>query len=463
MSDSKLHLNRRRLLQAGLASGAVGATGLGATKLQADASDDGVWRNWSGYQTARPAAMPHPKSEEALIDLVKNGASPFRAVGAGHSFAPLVPTDGTIVSLDQISGVIDHDPTTNQARVYGGTSIRDLGPALWERGLSLPNQGDVDPQSISGAVGTSTHGTGKDLPSLSSAPVAIRLVDAGGKVHECSADENPDLFNAARCAMGSCGLFTEMTLQCVPAYGLKGRQWLEPLETVLAEIDHRRDTHRHFEFWMFPYSDHALVKILDETDELPPVQPEPEPPFLSEDFLMKMASELVGLIPSLNAPIQQRLDSFIDPTNYYGPAYQVFPSPRDVRFNEMEYQVPAEKGPEAIMAVREAIQKAGIPVAFPVEYRYVKADEIWLSPFEGRDAASISIHRYHKEDFKPLYEITEPILRDFGGRPHWGKLHTQDSESLKALYPHWDDFQRVRKQIDPDGRFLNKHLASLFG
>jgi len=460
MTDSTLSLSRRNLIKASIA--AATAAGIPVPGQAHHDAETGGWANWSGYQKANPKALPHPQSEQELITLVKDGPHPIRVVGAGHSFAPLVPCDGAIVSLKDMAGVISTDTDSRTARVYAGTSIRDLGQPLWDAGLSLPNQGDVDPQAIAGAVGTSTHGTGVDLPSLSSVPTEIRLVTGTGEVLTCSATTDRDIFNAARCSMGMLGIMTEMELGCVPAYGLKGKQWLVPLKDVLGDIETWKAKHRHFEFWLFPYSDYAMVKVLDPTDEVPALQDAKDEGWPSEDTLLKWAVEVVRIAPFMNSVLQDNLDALIEPTEYFGPAFQVFPSPRDVRFNEMEYQVPAEKGPEALLAIQKAIHDADIPLAFPIEYRYVKADDAWLSPFYGRDAASISVHQYHKDDFRPLFAATEPVFDQFEGRPHWGKLHTKTAKELRAHYPQWDAFQAIRRELDPKGLFLNRHLAQIF-
>ncbi len=461
MTHSSLALSRRNLIKASLAAAA--SAGIATPGQAGSGAQDAGWSNWSGYQKANPKALPRPQSEQELISLIKDGPHPIRVVGAGHSFSPLVPCDGAIVSLSDMAGVMSTDAGTARARVYAGTSIRDLGRPLWDAGLSLPNQGDVDPQSMAGAVGTSTHGTGVSLPSLSSVPTEIRLLTGTGQAITCSATTDRDIFNAARCAMGTLGIMTEMELQCVPAYGLKGRQYLAPLKEVLDDIETYKAKHRHFEFWLFPYSDYAMVKLLDQTETLPAIQAQQDEGWPSEDTLLKWAVELVRFAPFMNGLLQDNIDALIEPTDYHGPAFQVFPSPRDVRFNEMEYQVPADKGPEALLAVQKAIQDAEIPLAFPIEYRYVKGDDAWLSPFYRRDSASISVHQYHKDDFRPLFAATEPVFDAFEGRPHWGKLHTKTGAQLAEHYPHWEAFLALRKELDPEGRFLNRHLATIFG
>lgn len=466
MPDKKPMIDRRALLKAGALAGAAGATGAASitapTPALADAPKAG-WSNWSGGQTSNPQALPRPTNEAELIEAITQGPAPIRAVGAGHSFSPLVPSDGTVLSLGDMTGVIETDSAAHQALIWAGTPIRDLGEPLWAAGMSLPNQGDIDSQAMAGAVGTSTHGTGINLPSLSSAPLEMRLITANGEAITCSPDQDADVFNAARCAMGSLGIISQMRIQCMPRYTLKGTQVVKPLQEILDNMDKWKDEHRHIEFWMFPYSDQALLKTLDETDEPAPPRAEIEESWPSEDDLLTIAVESVRMFPSINGWLQRQLNTLVEDTAYHGPAYQVFPSPRDVRFNEMEYQVPADRGIEAVLAVRDAIQKAELPLFFPIEYRYVKSDDVWLSPFQGRDSVSISVHQYHKQDYKEIFSVVEPVFEAFEGRPHWGKLHTKNADQLRALYPHWDEFHAVRRRLDPQGRFLNDHLRTIFG
>ena len=100
---------------------------------------------------------------------------------------------------------------------------------------------------------------------------------------------------------------------------------------------------------------------------------------------------------------------------------------------------------------------------FPIEFRYSAADDTLLSMFSGRAGASLSIHQYFKQDATPLFRATEPVLRRHRGRPHWGKLHSLDADELRELYPRFDDFLALRRELDPRGRLLNDHLRHLFG
>lgn len=416
------------------------------------------WQNWSGAQQSRPARWLHPRDEAELVTQIRASSGELRVVGAGHSFSALCRTDHTLLSLDALSGVLAHDAQTLQATVWAGTRLRDLGEPLWALGQGLINQGDVDPQSVAGACGTSTHGTGVTLGSFSSAVRGLRLVTPAGDVIEADATRDADVFEATRTSLGALGVATQIRLQNRAAYKLREREYVEPLEHVLARLPEALAQHRHFEFWAFFRAPLALVKTLDETtaeDTAPPRVA------LPVDAVLDLASRIAHGVPGMDGAMQKLLTTLHSPTNRVGRSHRIFPSARNTRFNEMEYEVPLAQGPDCLREILEVVRRADIRTLFPVEYRAVAADEAWLSPFYGRVSASISIHQYHRVDYRPLFALVEPIFWKYGGRPHWGKLHTLDATRLAPLYPRWDDFQRVRRRLDPQGRMLNAHLRQL--
>lgn len=430
-----------------------------------------VWSNWSGWVKAWPEVMAEPASEEDLVDLVRGAATPVRVVGSGHSFTPLVESQGTIISLCKMSGVVDHDIGAQTARIKAGTTIRDLGPMLLDRGLGLANQGDIDRQSLAGAVGTGTHGTGVDLGSISAAIEGFRLVTASGEVLTANRDENPDLFDAGRVSMGSLGIMSEITMKARPAYALEETGGRMPVEDVLAKVETLRDTHRHFEFFWFPYAKEAIVKFLSETDTEPkPRHRREDGAETRDDKIFRLACEVSRYAPFLRGPLQKFLTSAggryslaADAPGRVRWSHDAFPSDRNNRFNEMEYAVPAAQGPDCIREVAEYMRTCGVNFLFPLEYRYVGADDIWLSPFFQRDSVTISVHQYHRQPYAKLFAGVEDIFRRYQGRPHWGKLHTARASELATLYPRWADFCKLRQDLDPTGKFLNPYLKELFG
>jgi FAD/FMN-containing dehydrogenase len=143
-------------------------------------------------------------------------------------------------------------------------------------------------------------------------------------------------------------------------------------------------------------------------------------------------------------------------------SHEIFPNPRPTRFNEMEYAVPREKGAECVREIVETIRKQKINTGFPIEYRTVAPDDVWMSPFYKRPSATIALHQYHRVDTTRLFEATEAVLRRYEGRPHWGKRHTRSGSELAQLYPEYERFCALRKKLDPDGKFLNSYLAKMF-
>lgn len=461
-ADDRPDSRRRRLLKAGLALAGGTAVGPGLSGCGKPPKNpvpgDAVWRNWSGSQVSAPKAWLNPRDEAELAAQMRAASGTLSVTGAGHSFSALCKTDDTLFSLDHLKGVIRHDTATLQATVWAGTRLRDLGAPLWYRGQALPNQGDVDPQSVGGACATSTHGTGITLGSFSSIVRGVRLVTPQGEIIEADADRDDDVFHAATTSLGALGIVSQFRLQNRAPYKLHEREFLEDLSTVLSKLDAYVRDNRHFEFWAFFEADRAIVKLLNETsaEDTPPPSLE-----LPVDHVLDLASEIAHGVGGMDGPMQKLLTGLHSETDRVGRSYAIFPSPRNSRFNEMEYEVPVARGPECLVEILETVRKAGIRTLFPVEYRFVSADDCWLSPFYGRDTASISVHQYHKVDYRELFDLVEPIFWKYEGRPHWGKLHRLGARQLAALYPRWDDFQRVRRRVDPEGRMLNAHLRQL--
>lgn len=414
------------------------------------------WSNWSGSVSA-PAAVMRPRSEDELASLVSS-ARKVRAVGAGHSFMPLCESDELIVDIAALPGEIRVAADRRSARVPAGWSIRRLTAALWEEGLSLANQGDVNPQSLAGAMATGTHGTGATLGSLSTMARGFRLIGADGEARWCDRAANPDLFEAQRLSLGLFGIATEIDVAVVPAYHLaeriEKRRWAEVREAY----DEWAGAERHIEFWFFPHSDDVILKTLELCD---PCDPPPTTTDMDESAfrrVLDIAARLPFLTPWLQrAMMRTRFDG-----RRRGPAHNIFPSNRTLRFEEMEYEMPRRVGLEALDEVVGWIRRKRLPVTFPFEYRTVAADDIWMSPMNAGPVAAISMHQYAKMPWQRLFAEAEAIFRGAGGRPHWAKRHTLGRADVAALYPMAGRFGAVRRAADPQGKFLNPHLESLF-
>jgi len=330
--------------------------------------------------------------------------------------------------------------------------------ALWDLGYSLPNQGDVNPQSLAGAIATGTHGTGDLLGSLSTFARAFRLVLADGSIVECSADAHPELFQAQRLSLGLLGIATRIRIDVLPAFRLEERVERLPFAEAIERFDEIARTHRHAEFFVFPYADEVILKTLQPTEDDRPFR-EPRPG--GEDAFRRYC-DLCAVLPFLTRFVQPRLMLAIRGSRRVGPAHRVFPSERTVPFEEMEYEVPRSAGMAALQEGMRWIRKRKLPVLFPFEYRWTAADDIWLSPFNRGPCASISFHQYAKRPWQELFRDAEAILRGHGGRPHWAKRHSLGPREVFELYPRARDFCAVRSQVDPQGKLANEHLATLF-
>ena len=457
-------LNRRGMLSA-LVAAALGTPMLGRSLTALAVDSNGTrripWRNWSGSQQCFPEARVAPASVADLQQLLRETRSIVRPVGAGHSFTPLVPTDGTIVSLSRLSGVVSHDAQRLQATVRAGSRLGELGQPLEDIGQAMINMPDIDEQSLAGCLATATHGTGATIGCMSTFVTALQMVDARGDIIDCSADNNPELFAAARVSLGSLGIITEVTLQNVAPYRLVRQTVWRELDEILAIADDLADKHRNFEFYYIPFSGMGFTDAHDLTQE----------GVSSTDRIdgndavgdLKLARDWLDWSPRVRELVLGSYMKTLTDERVVESSWKNYASERNVRFNEMEYHLPRENGLQAVREIRDALEAQHHEVFFPIEVRFIKGDDLWLSPFYQRDTCSIAVHRTFDEDFQPYFATIEPIMRRHGGRPHWGKLNTLGAQDFRQLYPRWDDFVALRREYDPEGRFLNPYLASLFG
>jgi FAD-linked oxidoreductase len=416
------------------------------------------WRNWSGSVVAQPGAVESPRTEAELQRLVAS-ASKVRVAGTGHSFMPLCATDGLLLSLSALEGELEVAADGQSVWAPAGMAIGQLTEALWAMGFSLINQGDIDKQAIAGAVSTATHGTGRTLGSLATAAEGFRLVLADGSVVECDRTREPQLFEAARVSLGMLGVVVRIRMKVLPAYRLRERMWRSPLVKTLADWDTLADTHRHLEFFQFAYSEHVAMKSLDVVDA---GESGGGGDNLFEDVVLQAVSDLAAVWPRSAPTLQRMLTRAIGASERAGPAGRIFPSERGVKFEEMEYEIPAQNGPAAWARAIALVREQRWPIIFPLEFRTVAADDIWLSPMQGRDCVSISFHQYAKMDWREPFAAVERVFQEAGGRPHWAKRHTLTSADVRRLYPDAEKWGAVRKRYDPTGKFLNEHLAQLF-
>ena len=427
------------------------------------------WRNWGGNVRATPAQVVHVGSVEGVVDAVRQAADDglvVRVAGAGHSFTPLVATDGLLLHLDRLSGVLAVDRDRRRVRVLAGTPLHVLNPALQALGLALPNLGDIDRQTISGAIATGTHGTGTRRQGIAAAVSGLTLVLADGSRLDCSAEVEPEVFDAARVGLGALGVVTEVELQCVPAYRLHAKEAPTSLTDLLPVIQDEADGTDHLDLLWFPHTDRVLAKRNDvvAADTGPPPLARWRST-LEDDVLANRFFEVVnrvgaarpGMVPSIN-----RLSArFLGSREFADDSWKVFCSARDVRFVESEYAVPRHAVEVVLTELRAWFARTGAPVPFPVEVRFIEADDVWLSTAYRRDNAYVAVHQYHRIDPRPLFAAFEAIVAEHDGRPHWGKVHSLRADRLRELYPRFEDFRAVRERLDPGHLFTNEHVAHL--
>ena len=404
------------------------------------------WQNWSGYQSSLPSQRIAPETETALAELLTSTAGTVRPVGSGHSFTPLVPTDDTIVSLRHFSGLLEHDTAAMTAVVGAGTKLGSLGAPLHDAGQALINMPDVDAQTLAGSMATATHGTGAGLGALHTAATGFRLVTPTGEIIDCSAGENPDVFQAAQVSLGALGVITRVTLQNVPTVRMKRRVWVEDFAALVERFDTLAAEHHSFEMYCVPHCDYGIGITIDPTDDA--IQP--RGPEQDNDAVMdlKKLRDLLSWFPAARRWLLNMAMQDYEPEEAVDVWYRIFPSSRAVRFNEMEYHLPREALLPTLLEVRKTLEQKHPGVFFPMEIRLVKGDDAWLSPFQGHaTSGSIAVHRYFEEDPLPLFRDVEPLYQPLGGRPHWGKMHTLGPATLAERYPRFGDFVALQLSL----------------
>ena len=388
-----------------------------------------------------------------------------KVVGAGHSFTPVVCTDGYLLDLGDYARVLAVDTEARTVTVQAGIPLWKLNDQLATRGLALENLGDIAYQSVAGATSTATHGTGLHFGNLSSRIIGLRIVTGDGSIIEATAEHNADVLDVARVGVGSLGILSTVTIQCVPAFNLHAVEQAERVDAVLERWDDEIGANDHFEFFWIPNTGWALTKRNRRT--LDPVQPRGRWRSFRDDYLLtNIGFDLTCRAGRFNPALGKRVAKLVPGTGrseYTEASYKVFASPRLVKFYEMEYAIPRENLVEALNRVRLLVRRQGVQILFPVEVRVVAADDIPLSTAHGRETAYIAVHVYWGTAYDQYFQGVQGIMDDYGGRPHWGKMHFQTAATLAPRYPRWAEFQAMRARLDPGGRFSSPYLDRILG
>jgi len=427
------------------------------------------WRNWAGTESAIAVDVAAPRSVEELAATVARAAEHGRTVrarGSGHSFTAVGAAHDLALDLRQLTGIVSADVDAGLVTVRAGTTLRQLNAELDRLGLAMTNLGDIDAQTIAGAISTGTHGTGARFGGISTQVAGLELVLADGSVvHSGPLDR---LFGAARVALGALGVLSTVTLRVEPAYVLAAQERPEPLADVLAELEANCAANDHFEFYWFPYGHKALTKRNNRL----PAGSEPRPLSRAREFVEYdlMENAVFGAVCRLGRrvrplvrPLNRMSSAVLSERSYQDVSHRVFVSNRKVRFVESEYAVPREALPEVLAELRTHVPRLADPVMFPVEIRVAAADDIWLSTAYHRDSAYIAVHQFVGMPYREYFDLFERIAGAVGGRPHWGKMHTLDADTLRTRYPKFDEFTALRAELDPAGLFANPYLDQVLG
>jgi L-gulonolactone oxidase len=426
-----------------------------------------TWQNWAGNQQADPLVV-RPRDVAEVVDAVKSAPGRVKAIGSGHSFTAIGVPEGTQLVMDRMAQPVEADPVSGLVTVQAGMPLHALNRWLEQHGLAMTNLGDIEVQTVSGALSTGTHGTGERYGGLATQIRGLELVLADGSVVTCSPTERPELFAAARISLGALGIVTSVTLQTVPLFALRADERPMPMPEVLDRFDELAAASDHFELYWFPHTQGALTKhntripLAEATAPLSGFRS-----WLDDDFLSNTVfgwtQKLARVAPGAIRTVNRISTKALSPRVYTAPSYQVFTSERRVRFCEMEYAIPRETVVDVLRELDTAIERSGMRISFPVEVRVAAADDITLSTASGRESAYVAVHMDNKQPHEQYFRLVESVMDDVAGRPHWGKLHYQSAETLRGRYPRFDEFVALRDQLDPSGRFSNAYLDRVLG
>jgi L-gulono-1,4-lactone dehydrogenase len=427
------------------------------------------WRNWARDESCRPVAIERPASRDELVEAVIRGVAAghrIRVAGSGHSFNDITLTEGVLIDLGRLDRILATDHASGLVKVEAGVVLGELNRRLDGLGLAFENLGDIDRQTLAGAISTGTHGTGTRFRSISAQVEAIELILADGGTLELTAGSDPDAFGAARVALGALGMIYAVTVRAVPAYTIRRVDRPRPFDETLARLDELNDSNDHFEFYVFPHTDVALCRESRRSAE-PPRPRSRARVYAQEVMLENWGGQLVTLasrhLPSHTPRLARLALRGVGRTTKIDRSFRVFASERRIRFTEMEYAIPRSRAREAVERVLGLASRPALQVGFPIEVRFAAPDDALLSTAHGRDTCYVAVHQDRKLDWEPYFRAVEAIMADYGGRPHWGKRHFQAAASLAPLYERWGDFQAVRHRLDPDGAFANAYTDRVLG
>ncbi|RNL73070.1 D-arabinono-1,4-lactone oxidase [Streptomyces sp. I6] len=431
-----------------------------------------AWRNWAGTVAARPVREVAPASAGELAEAVRRAAEDglrVKTVGTGHSFTAIAATDGVLIRPDLLTGIREIDRAAMTVTVEAGTPLKRLNAALAREDLSLTNMGDIMEQTVAGATSTGTHGTGRDSASLAAQIRGLELITADGSVltvSEKGTDEERAIFAAARVGLGALGVISAITFAVEPLFLLSAREEPMSFDRVTSELDELHAENEHFEFYWFPHTGNCNTKRNNRSAG-PVAPPGAVSGWITDELLSNGLFQVVNsvgrAVPAAIPAIARVSSRALSARTYTDIPYKVFTSPRRVRFVEMEYALPKEAAVTALRELKAMLDRSPLRISFPVEVRTAPADDITLSTASGRDSAYIAVHMYRGTPYRSYFTAVERIMTAYGGRPHWGKIHTRDAKYFDGVYPRFGEFLALRDRLDPGRLFGNDHLRRVLG
>jgi L-gulonolactone oxidase len=423
----------------------------------------GEFVNWSGTERRTPERWFAPYDETQVGAILRRAGAAgrrLRVVGSGHSFSAIAVPDQDALSLGRL-GVPTHvNRAALRVRVSGGQRIADLTATLAREGLSLPVVGSIQAQTVAGAIATGTHGSSLTHGNLATLVTGLRLVTGTGEVLELTGDD-PRLA-AARVSLGALGVVTEVTLRVQPAGRLRQTVEHVPVAAVPGALAEIAASAEYVKVWWLPHAPLAQVVRYARTEEPATRRPSPVTQRWVDErvmhrWLFPALVRVQSARPGITAPVNARLSQvYLGPTSQVGPDMLMLNTPMPLRHRETEAALPLALAPDALRDVLALFDRGRPAANFPLEIRFVRGDDGWLSPAfssGGADTCQIGAYSTGNDDCDAYFAAFWRVMRRFGARPHWGKELDHTADELRERYPRWAAFAALRDALDP-GRVL---------
>ncbi|ELT96216.1 hypothetical protein CAPTEDRAFT_161254 [Capitella teleta] len=347
----------------------------------------------------------------------------------------------------------------------GGIMISELNELLRDRGYALSVLGSISELTLAGVICTGTHGTGIQFGNLASSVTEIELMTSDGEIRTLSKEADGDVFRAAAVSLGCLGVILKVTAKCEEAFNLKQNSYGANIKDLLENLDVHLKASDHFRFMWYPHTDQCVTFHTRRTQEA--VRRSHSwfwdylIGFYLLEFLLWISTWFKGFVPLINRTYS-RINS--KPSEFIDVSYKVFNFNCLFRQYVMEWAIPIEKTQLALFELKNWIGNSGFEAHSPVEVRFVRGDDMLLSPANGRDVCYVNIIMYRPYNklvaHAEYWEAFKQIMLRNDGRPHWAKDHLMTAKELRPLYPKWDTFCRIRQKMDPKGMFMNENLKN---